>query len=134
MGLDGVELAIAIEEEFGVAIPDAIGENMRTAGDVYNWVLAQVENTPPSVCLSQALFYKLRNALVANYSLDRKNVHPESRLIDLLPKARFSRGVALSVPIYGFENPTRNLLLQNPTALPGNLQLLECWKALRLDE
>lgn len=85
MGLEGVELAIAIEEEFGIVIPDSIGANMRTVGDVYNWVLAQVEDTPPTVCLSQKVFYKLRSALVANYSVNRNDIHPDARIIDLLP-------------------------------------------------
>lgn len=41
MGLDAVELVLAFEEEFGVAIPDSAAEKMRTPRDVIDFVVME---------------------------------------------------------------------------------------------
>jgi acyl carrier protein len=41
MGLDAVELVLAFEEEFGIAIPDPVAEKMRTPGDVIDFVVEE---------------------------------------------------------------------------------------------
>lgn len=38
MGMDGVELVMGLEEEFGCSIPDSDAEKMATVGDVLNWL------------------------------------------------------------------------------------------------
>lgn len=41
MGLDAVELVMAFEEEFGIAIPDSAAEKMQTPGHVIDYVIAE---------------------------------------------------------------------------------------------
>jgi acyl carrier protein len=41
--LDVVELVMAIEEEFGIEVPDADAENIRTIGDITSYIEARVE-------------------------------------------------------------------------------------------
>ena len=41
--LDAVELNMAIEESFGVAIPDEELGNMKTVGDIFNYLQAHAE-------------------------------------------------------------------------------------------
>ena len=41
--LDVVELVMAIEEEFGIEVPDADAENIRTLGDIMTYIEARVE-------------------------------------------------------------------------------------------
>lgn len=36
--LDGVEMLMAVEEEFGIAIPDEAIDECRTFGDMFNYV------------------------------------------------------------------------------------------------
>ncbi len=85
MGLDSVELVMAIEEEFGLDIPDRDAEKMITVGDVYEWLKVRIASADPVACLTQRVFYKLRRALIQNYRLERHNIAPDTRLTDLLP-------------------------------------------------
>jgi acyl carrier protein len=84
MGLDSVELILAFEEEFGVDIPNEDAEQMVTVGDVYEWLKIRLASADPIACLTQRIFYKLRRALVENYSLQRRSITPDTRLTDLL--------------------------------------------------
>jgi acyl carrier protein len=41
--LDIVELVMAIEEEFGIEVPDEDAENIRTLGDITTYIEARTE-------------------------------------------------------------------------------------------
>lgn len=84
MGLDSVEHVMAIEEEFGLDIPDSDVERMIFVGDVYEWLRIRLSKADPRACLTQRLFYKLRRALIDNYNIERNAVAPDTRLTDLL--------------------------------------------------
>ena len=43
MGLDPVELIIAVESEFGITIPDREAKRIRTVGDLYRNVHEKLE-------------------------------------------------------------------------------------------
>lgn len=36
--LDAVEVIMALEDEFGIEIPDEDAENMKTIGDIFNYI------------------------------------------------------------------------------------------------
>jgi acyl carrier protein len=84
MGLDSVELVMALEEEFGIDIPDDDAETMVTVGNVYEWLKVKIAATTPIACLTQKIFYKLRPALIENYQLERHVLSPDTRLSDML--------------------------------------------------
>jgi acyl carrier protein len=44
--LDTVELLMAIEEEFGIEIPDEDAEKAKTVGDVINYINDRLKNQP----------------------------------------------------------------------------------------
>ncbi len=85
MGLDGVELVMAIEAEFAVEIPDEEAEHMITVGSVFEWLKKQVATGDPVECLTQKIFYKLRTALMDNYRLARKDITPDTKLSAIVP-------------------------------------------------
>jgi hypothetical protein len=58
MALDGVELVMAIEEEFGIDIPNSDAEKMVLVGDVYEWLKIRIATTEPIDCRTQKIFYK----------------------------------------------------------------------------
>lgn len=43
MGLDSVELVLAVEEEFELDIPDAAAEMMMTVGDMHAFLIAELK-------------------------------------------------------------------------------------------
>lgn len=92
MGLDSVELVMAIEEEFGLDIPDRDAEKMITVGDVYEWLRVRLSTADPRACLTQRVFYKLRRALIENYNVSRHTISPDTRLTELLPLSVVEEG------------------------------------------
>jgi acyl carrier protein len=91
-GLDSVELLLAIEEEFGVDIPDERAEKITTVGEMYDYLQARVSATPAVDCLTQKIFYKLRRALLATYKVKRSEITPETRLDALLSRDELEQG------------------------------------------
>ncbi len=85
MGLDGVELLLAIEEEFSVEIPDHDAEQINTVGQIFEWLKKRVATGDPVECLTQRIFYKLRKALMKNYRLARNDITPDTKLSDIIP-------------------------------------------------
>ncbi len=85
MGLDAVELLMAIEEEFGLEIPDHDAERITTVGEAYNWLRATLQSTPPAKCITQKMFYKVRRALIENYGLSKQSITLDAKIKDLVP-------------------------------------------------
>lgn len=84
MGLDTVELVLAFEESFGLAIPNEDAEQLITPGDVIRYVERRL--TPGSgACLEQRAFYRLRQASMTVLGQPRDVLRPASRWRDLLP-------------------------------------------------
>lgn len=92
MGLDGVELIIAIEEEFGIDIADSEAEKLFTAGDIFELLKTKVARSDPGVCLTQQTFYKLRRALIENYGLKRHEIKLDTKMCDLLSDEEIKDG------------------------------------------
>ena len=86
MGLDSVELVLATEEEFGIAIGDDDAINLTTPQKVADYVVSRL-GTPevsPNRCLSQAGFYRIRSTLIRQFGARRGEIRPDSRIRDLL--------------------------------------------------
>jgi acyl carrier protein len=84
VGLDTVELVIAFEEEFGVAIDNEDAEKMETPGDVADYVVSRVRTSSDDPCLSQVGFYRIRSLLMDEFSIPRETIHPNTLLIDVV--------------------------------------------------
>ena len=95
MGLDTVELVIAIESTFDLVIPDDRAEKLETIGDAYRFILNRLEfPESPGPCLSAGAFYRLRRTLIRLVGTPRAEVHPEARLDTLLVRSRPPPGLA----------------------------------------
>lgn len=86
MGLDTVELVLSVEEEFGIAIPDAVACELDTPQKLADYVLLRLGETHVADprCLSQVQFYRLRRHLVQQLGISRKSLKLDTPLDEFL--------------------------------------------------
>src|SRR5687768_4924872 len=85
MGLQGVELVMAIEDEFGISIPDHDASRLETVGQIYDYVRQRLSATRGPRCVSQATFYRVRAALAALTGVPQATIRPATPLDRLRP-------------------------------------------------
>lgn len=86
MGLEGVELVVATEEAFAIAIPDAVAERIDTPADLIDYVATQVPTAITPECLTQQLFYRLRRGFRLQLPASTKRFGPEALLASIVEK------------------------------------------------
>ncbi|HCU37273.1 MAG TPA: hypothetical protein DGT21_18085 [Armatimonadetes bacterium] len=115
MGLDVVELVLAVEDTFGIELRDEEAQEVITVGDLHDLVMRKLEGVtslesePP--CHSSHVFYRVRRALRDCAHIPRRETTPQSDVERLFaathadePKrrrevwAQFGDAVGLSVP------------------------------------
>jgi acyl carrier protein len=74
MGLDGIELVMALEERFGVTITDAEAEACFTPAAVIELIFGKLRASDERVCVSQRAFYLLRKGLTRALGVSRRSV------------------------------------------------------------
>ena len=80
MGLDAVELVIAIEEEFGLQILDAQAESMQHVGDVFRYVVTTLRER--GNMLDEAIIWtRLTDIIVAQLGIRPEEVIPSAHFI-----------------------------------------------------
>lgn len=83
MGLDSVELVMTVEEKFGIRIPDAECEKIYTVQDFADAVYSKITKYPAENCLSQTIFYKIREA-VKSIKPTNDLITPESKIKEVI--------------------------------------------------
>ncbi len=83
MGLDIVELIMAVEDTFEISVEDSSAERIVTVGDLHAFVLSRHSVSVNGTCLTSHTFYRLRSALVESSEACRTEISPRSQL-DLL--------------------------------------------------
>jgi len=78
MGLEGVELVMALEEGFGVAITDAEAEVSVTPAAVIDLIFGKLRASDERVCVSQRAFYLLRKGLARTLGVSRRRLALEA--------------------------------------------------------
>jgi acyl carrier protein len=81
MGLDIVELITAVEERFGIKIPDKVAATLTTVGKLHACVVAELhrlDRPEPS----DAVFEKLRDLIVDQLGVRPSQVVPEARFVE----------------------------------------------------
>lgn len=95
MGLDGVELVMDIEDEFGLTIPDDEAFRLETVGDVIDYIVARLRERagpPAGGCPSARTFYRLRAELAARLGVPRGAVRRGRTVGELVPPGPGRRG------------------------------------------
>lgn len=87
MGLDAVELVMAVEERFGIEIKDEEAEKLRTPALLTDFVVAKTKAQKSDYCATQRAFYRLRRAAMETFQVHRNQVRTDTRLEELFHKA-----------------------------------------------
>lgn len=105
MGLDSVELLMAVEEAFDIAIPDDEAGRIDTVGRLYALIIDKLFRNQSRRCPSSVLFYRTRRALMDQHGVPRKNVTPATPMESLLPRQgrrmhwqELGHGMGVSLP------------------------------------
>jgi hypothetical protein len=83
MGLDSVELLLAIEDSLAIVIDDDEAARVVTVSDLYDLILSKLASADAS--LTSAAFYRLRRALIEYRGFSRREIRPSTPLAKLLP-------------------------------------------------
>ena len=83
MGLDLVELALSVEDEFDIAIPDAILETIITPNDYADYIFEEYQKKDALKCSSQVGFYKIRKLFIEEFNCKREYLKPNTKLEDI---------------------------------------------------
>ena len=92
MGLDAVELVMAVEDAFGIQIDDAQAFQLVTPRLLIDYVYGKVPTTAATaataatVCLTQRAFNLLRKSLVRQGGWKRSDITPTTPLDALIPR------------------------------------------------
>lgn len=105
MGLDGVELVMAVEEAFDIQIDDAQAGKLLTPRLLTDYVLGQVTTATASVCLTQRAFNLLRKSLIHQCGFKRSQIAPDVSLPQLLPKPQRRKVIRQVVAELGIKKP-----------------------------
>ena len=87
VGLDLVELVMAVEEEFKIAISNTDAEKRVTVGKLVDYVHSRLRQGAGEPCPSQHGFYIVRRNMMNLLRLKRSQILPEVYLEDLIGRA-----------------------------------------------
>jgi hypothetical protein len=105
MGLDSVELVMAVEEKFGISISDEEAQRVLTVGEMKRLVQAKLDVTDSAGCLTQRAFHVIRKNAIAEFGLPQRGLRPDTRLETIIPSAnrrqkweQFSTTMGVALP------------------------------------
>lgn len=81
MGLDSVEIILAVEEEFGLEIPDADAARMITVGDLHAFVVVELRRLGRPDPDADAVFARLRDIVCRQMGVKPEAVVPTARFV-----------------------------------------------------
>lgn len=91
MGLERLELVIAIEDRFQTRLTDSEAEQIQTVGELYKFLRVRIQKHHAGRCTTASMFYAIRQILETDFSVTRAVIRPNSMLDDLLPQTKRSR-------------------------------------------
>ena len=105
MGLDIVELFMAVEECFQIHVTDEEASDATTVGELEALIVGKLRVEDSKRCLTSVAFYRLRRAFVEVLGTERRQIRPDTLMVMLLPEtarrekwARIQRELGLQIP------------------------------------
>jgi len=85
MGLEGVEIVMAVEDAFDITLSDTDAGKVRAPRDLIELVMGKVGRSDVAVCLTQRAFHRLRRAFLSELGLKRAEFNLDMAADRLLP-------------------------------------------------
>lgn len=144
MGLDSVELLMAIEDSFQIVIENEEVADVKTIGDMHRLILQKLKIKKGDICLTGAAFYRTRCVLLSATGAKRGEIRPATLLKTIMPWRRRRRmwqdmkaTIALNTP--DLHHPVWftwcSLIIAIPAAILlilGTLSFLPLWPLVGL--
>jgi len=133
MGLDGVELVMAYEEEFGLVIEDKQAEKMITPRHVIDYIMTRIDAARGVPCASAQTFHRLRRSLTQQTRIARHEVRleaPLARLIPLRGRREHWQQLQTSIGVAALPELKRSRLLVVLCATAALLTFIVSWYGL----
>lgn len=86
MGLDIVELVLAVEDGFQIHIEDEEASRVSTVGDLHYLVTSKLAGGGSKRCFTSAAFYRTRRGIVDALGVNRREIRPSTNLEALFPE------------------------------------------------
>jgi len=119
MGLDVVEMVMAVEEAFAIEIKDEEGSALVTVGDLQRLVVSKLRQGRERGLSTARVFWILRRGLMEVAGVERRQVQPVTSLETLLPRKGRATAWARLEATTGLKLPQ----LQHPGSLMTTLVL-----------
>ena len=82
MGLDTVELTLSVEQTFQIDIPDSVAGNIRTVGDLHEFVVSELIRLNRPNINRDIVFDLLRNLICIQLGVKPDEVIASARFIE----------------------------------------------------
>ncbi len=80
MGLDTVELVIAVEEAYGITIPDEVAPNLVRLGDLHGFILQTLQERG-EIVEPVAIWERLKFVVRDRFAIRERSIVPEARIV-----------------------------------------------------
>jgi acyl carrier protein len=82
MGLDSVELVLAVEEHFGIEIPNHEAAKLLTVGRLQYWVVTELQRRGRASVNPELVFAELRDLICHQIGISPELVEPNARFVE----------------------------------------------------
>jgi acyl carrier protein len=82
VGLDTVELALSVEQTFQIEIPDSVAGNIRTVGDLHEFVVSELIRLNRPNINRDIVFDLLRNLICMQLGVNPDEVIASARFVE----------------------------------------------------
>ncbi len=83
MGLEGVELILAVEDHFGITITEADAEKIATVGRLHDFVFREVRKREgPENVVEADLWCRLLDLIVEQLGVKESELHRDARFVE----------------------------------------------------
>ena len=81
MGLDTVELVLAVEEHFDIEIPDRVAGTLETVGLLHQFVVRELQRRRLLPVDAEAVFSELRHIICEHTGVEPDKIVPEAYFV-----------------------------------------------------